>query len=64
MDYPIAVFSKNFFSGYFNFFRKIASGQPKDDGPRWMENVAKLLCNKQMDTSVAHVIEAVDEQKH
>lgn len=33
--------------------------QPKDDGTRWMANVAKLLRNKQMDTSVAHVIEAV-----
>lgn len=33
--------------------------QPKDDGTRWMTNVAKLLRNKQMDTSVAHVIEAV-----
>ncbi len=33
--------------------------QPKDDGTRWMANVAKLLRKKQMDTSVAHVIEAV-----
>lgn len=33
--------------------------QPKDDGTRWMANVAKLLRSKQMDTSVAHVIEAV-----
>jgi hypothetical protein len=32
---------------------------PKDDGTRWMAKVAKLFREKQMDTSVAHVIEAV-----
>ncbi len=32
---------------------------PNDDGTRWMAKVAKLLREKQMDTSVAHVIEAV-----
>ncbi|NNV55060.1 DUF5682 family protein [Limnovirga soli] len=32
---------------------------PKDDGTRWMAKVAKLLRKKQMDTSVANVIEAV-----
>ena len=32
---------------------------PKDDGTRWMSKVAKLLRKKNMDTSVAHVIEAV-----
>lgn len=32
---------------------------PKDDGTRWMAKVAKLFRTKQMDTSVAHVIEAV-----
>jgi hypothetical protein len=32
---------------------------PKDNGTRWMAKVAKLLRKKQMDTSVAHVIEAV-----
>ena len=32
---------------------------PKDDGTRWMAKVAKLFRSKQMDTSVAHVIEAV-----
>jgi len=32
---------------------------PKDDGTMWMAKVAKLLRKKQMDTSVAHVIEAV-----
>ncbi len=32
---------------------------PKDDGTRWMAKVAKLLRKKNMDTSVAHVIEAV-----
>jgi hypothetical protein len=32
---------------------------PKDDGTLWMANVAKLFREKQMDTSVAHVIEAV-----
>lgn len=32
---------------------------PKDDGTMWMAKVAKLLRRKQMDTSVAHVIEAV-----
>jgi hypothetical protein len=33
--------------------------QPNDDGTRWMAKVAKLFREKQMDTSVAHVIEAV-----
>lgn len=32
---------------------------PQDDGTRWMARVASLLREKQMDTSVAHVIEAV-----
>ncbi|WP_205511648.1 DUF5682 family protein [Longitalea arenae] len=32
---------------------------PADDGTRWMAKVAKLFRTKQMDTSVAHVIEAV-----
>lgn len=32
---------------------------PKDDGTRWMAKVAKLFRSKNMDTSVAHVIEAV-----
>jgi len=32
---------------------------PKDDGTMWMAKVAKLLRKKSMDTSVAHVIEAV-----
>ncbi|PUZ27068.1 hypothetical protein GA0116948_104153 [Chitinophaga costaii] len=32
---------------------------PADDGTRWMAKVAALLREKQMDTSVAHVIEAV-----
>jgi hypothetical protein len=32
---------------------------PKDDGTRWMAKVARLFRNKQVDTSVAHVIEAV-----
>lgn len=32
---------------------------PKDDGTLWMAKVAKLFREKQMDTSVAHVIEAV-----
>ncbi|MES2774498.1 MAG: DUF5682 family protein [Bacteroidota bacterium] len=32
---------------------------PKDDGTRWMAKVAKLFRQQQMDTSVAHVIEAV-----
>jgi len=32
---------------------------PKDDGTRWMTKVAKLLRKKDIDTSVAHVIEAV-----
>ena len=32
---------------------------PVDDGTRWMAKVAKLLRKQQMDTSVAHVIEAV-----
>jgi hypothetical protein len=32
---------------------------PKDDGTRWMAKVAHLLRKQQMDTSVAHVIEAV-----
>ena len=32
---------------------------PIDDGTRWMAKVAKLFRSKQMDTSVAHVIEAV-----
>lgn len=32
---------------------------PKDDGTRWMAKVAKLFRKKQMDISVAHVIEAV-----
>ncbi|MFT3826239.1 MAG: DUF5682 family protein [Chitinophagaceae bacterium] len=32
---------------------------PDDDGTRWMANVATLFRSKQMDTSVAHVIEAV-----
>lgn len=32
---------------------------PKDDGTRWMAKVAKLFRKKEMDTSVAHVIEAV-----
>lgn len=32
---------------------------PKDDGTRWMAKVAKLFRSKLMDTSVAHVIEAV-----
>ncbi len=32
---------------------------PKDDGTRWMAKVAKLFRENQMDTSVAHVIEAV-----
>ena len=32
---------------------------PKDNGTLWMAKVAKLFREKQMDTSVAHVIEAV-----
>lgn len=32
---------------------------PKDDGTLWMAKVAKLFREKQMDTSVAHVIEAI-----
>ena len=32
---------------------------PVDDGTRWMAKVAKLFRSKEMDTSVAHVIEAV-----
>ena len=32
---------------------------PKDDGTRWMAGVAKLFREKNMDTSVAHVMEAV-----
>jgi len=32
---------------------------PNDDGTRWMAKVAQLFRSKQMDTSVAHVIEAV-----
>lgn len=32
---------------------------PTDDGTRWMAKVAKLFRSKQMDTSVAHLIEAV-----
>jgi hypothetical protein len=32
---------------------------PKDDGTRWMAKVARLFRDKQMDTSVAHIIEAV-----
>lgn len=32
---------------------------PNDDGTRWMSKVAKMLRKKNMDTSVAHVIEAV-----
>lgn len=32
---------------------------PTDDGTRWMAKVAQLFRTKQMDTSVAHVIEAV-----
>ena len=32
---------------------------PKDDGTRWMAKVAQLFREKGMDTSVAHVIEAV-----
>jgi Family of unknown function (DUF5682) len=32
---------------------------PADDGTRWMAKVAQLFREKQMDTSVAHVIEAV-----
>lgn len=32
---------------------------PQDDGTRWMAKVAQLFRSKEMDTSVAHVIEAV-----
>jgi hypothetical protein len=32
---------------------------PADDGTRWMAKVAQLFRTKEMDTSVAHVIEAV-----
>lgn len=32
---------------------------PLDDGTRWMSNVAKMLRKKNLDISVAHVIEAV-----
>lgn len=32
---------------------------PADDGTRWMAKVARLFRSKQMDTSVAHLIEAV-----
>lgn len=32
---------------------------PKDDGTLWMAKVARLFRAKQMDTSVAHIIEAV-----
>jgi len=54
----------SFFSGY---GAGIASpgwydhtwNNPNDDGTMWMAKVAKLLRKKQMDTSVAHVIEAV-----
>ncbi len=54
----------SFFSGYgaginspgwYNHIWKY----PKDDGTRWMAKVAKLFRNNQVDTSVAHVIEAV-----
>lgn len=32
---------------------------PNDDGTRWMAKVAKIFRSKKMDTSVAHVMEAV-----
>ena len=32
---------------------------PQDDGTMWMANVAQVFRKKQMDTSVAHIIEAV-----
>jgi hypothetical protein len=32
---------------------------PNDDGTQWMAKVARLFREKQMDTSVAHIIEAV-----
>lgn len=41
--------------GWYNHLWK----HPQDDGTRWMSKVAKLLRKKNMDTSVAHVVEAV-----
>lgn len=41
--------------GYYHHLWK----HPEDDGTLWMANVAKLLRNHNMDTSVAHVMEAV-----
>ncbi|HLP52263.1 MAG TPA: DUF5682 family protein [Chitinophagales bacterium] len=41
--------------GWYNHLWKY----PQDDGSRWMSKVAKLLRKKNMDTSVAHVVEAV-----
>lgn len=32
---------------------------PEDDGTRWMAKIAKLFREKEMDTSVAHIIETV-----
>ena len=54
----------SFFSGYGaginspGWYDHIWS-HPLDDGTRWMAGVAQLFRQKQLDTSVAHVIEAV-----
>jgi hypothetical protein len=41
--------------GWYNHLWKY----PQDDGTRWLSKVAKLLRKKNMDTSVAHVVETV-----
>jgi len=42
--------------GWYNHLWKY----PDDDGTRWMANVAQVFRAKKMDTSVAHIIEAVN----
>ena len=49
--YGAGIHSPGWYEHIWNF--------PHDDGTRWMAKVAQLFRGKEMDTSVAHIIEAV-----
>ena len=49
--YGAGIHSPGWYEHVWNF--------PHDDGTQWMAKVARLFREKQMDTSVAHIIEAV-----
>jgi hypothetical protein len=49
--YGAGILSPGWYHHIWNF--------PNDDGTQWMTNVARLFRSRDMDTSVAHIIEAV-----